>query len=369
MGRTGGGRRSPLAVAVANAVVLAAGLLLFLFGAATLFLPVGTAGEALRPADAPPNLAATGLYSDLASRTIDPRNLPFSPQYPLWSDGATKHRWIHLPEGTAIDASDPDVWVFPAGTKVWKEFSLHGRPVETRLIEALGNGEWRFAAYAWNADGSDALLAPVRGLRDVVEIRPGIRHNIPGVLDCRVCHEGNQVEILGFSALQLSPDRDPNAPNAETLTPNMVDLATLIRQGLLRSYPPDWSKQPPRIDAKSPTARAALGYLHANCGNCHNPANPLAKLGLILRHSVAPGAAGEPALATTLNQTGEFTIPGATRDESFRLRSGDPAHSAILVRMESRNPLRQMPPLGTKIADASAVDLVRRWILEDRIRE
>ena len=67
------------------------------------------------------------------------RNLAFSPQYPLWSDGAAKRRWISLPPGTAIDASRPDAWEFPRGTRLWKEFSLD-RPVETRFIERLPDG-------------------------------------------------------------------------------------------------------------------------------------------------------------------------------------------------------------------------------------
>jgi len=33
--------------------------------------------------------------------------------------------------------------------------------------------------------------------------------------DCRACHEGRTTPVLGFSALQLSPDRDPNAPHAQ----------------------------------------------------------------------------------------------------------------------------------------------------------
>ena len=94
------------------------------------------------PLVAPPSLAGTGLYRDGMVGTIEPGNRPFSPQYPLWSDGATKRRWIHLPDGSRIDVSDPNEWQFPIGTKVWKEFSFAGRKVETRFI-------WRAAADAW----------------------------------------------------------------------------------------------------------------------------------------------------------------------------------------------------------------------------
>ena len=44
---------------------------------------------------------------------------------------------------------------------------------------------------------------------------------------------------------------------------------------------------------------------------------------------------------------------------------GAPASSAIVTRMQSRNPAAQMPPLGTQLVDAQAVALLRRWIEED----
>ena len=53
---------------------------------------------------APQLLSETGLYTGGGTTQIDPRNRPFSPQYPLWSDGAAKRRWIRLPAGAAIES-------------------------------------------------------------------------------------------------------------------------------------------------------------------------------------------------------------------------------------------------------------------------
>ena len=110
------------------------------------------------------HLSETGLYAAGSATAVRADNLPFSPQYSLWSDGATKRRWLHIPPGTSIDASRPDEWDFPPGTKLWKEFS-HGRRVETRLIERLDDGTWRYATYVWNEEGTDARLAPAAGIR------------------------------------------------------------------------------------------------------------------------------------------------------------------------------------------------------------
>jgi len=310
----------------------------------------------------PEDLRSTGLYANFDAKTIDPRNLHYSPQYALWSDGARKQRWIYLPPGAVIDASDPDIWSFPAGTKVWKEFSFGGRRVETRLIESLGEGRLAFAAYAWNADGTEARLAPQKGLKNVVEVRPGLGHDIPGVWDCRACHVGDREEILGFSALQLSADRDPNAPHLEPYTAGMVNLATLIKRNLVHLGPAARGSGALRIGASTPAGRAALGYMHGNCGNCHNPSGPLESRGLILRYSVKPGAPNEAAIVAGLGRPSHFPIPGAEPGASFFIRPGDPAHSAVIYRMATRNPLRQMPPLGTSIEDADALALVKRWI-------
>ena len=82
----------------------------------------------------PERLSETGLYADVATKRVAEGLLAFTPQYPLWSDGARKSRWIALPPGTSIDASDPDAWVFPVGTRLWKEFAFERR-IETRYLE------------------------------------------------------------------------------------------------------------------------------------------------------------------------------------------------------------------------------------------
>jgi hypothetical protein len=193
-------------------------------------------------------------------------------------------------------------------------------------------------------------------------------HNIPAVLDCKACHVNLRTEILGFSALQLSSDRDPLAPHAEPLSPGMANLQTLIERKLLRSFPGGWNGNPIRIAASNPTERAALGYLHANCGNCHNPNGSLEALNLLLRYSVAGPASKGSSVEMAFNKQGRFRIPGAAPDATFLLRPGDPDHSAVLYRMTTRNPYRQMPALGTKLVDDDAATLIRRW-LENKTKE
>ena len=311
---------------------------------------------------APSLLSETGLYAGEGTTEIDPRNRPFAPQYPLWTDGAAKKRWIRLPAGAVIDATNLARWEFPVGTRFWKEFSFNGRKVETRLLWRATKDAWVFATYAWNEDQTEATLAPETGIPGAAEVAPGKRHSIPGIADCRSCHDSARTEILGFTALNLSDDRDPNAPHAETLTKEMITLRTLTEQRLITPTRPELIKTPPRIAADSPTERAALGYLSTNCGSCHNRDSSIASLGLSLKHSDDLAA-----LYTTVNQRGHWVVPEAPEDSRL-INPGRPDASAIIRRVTSRRPLSQMPPLGTVIVDREAVDLLTRWVQELGVR-
>ena len=319
---------------------------------APLSLAVFAAALAAAPPPLPETLAQTGLYADAAMARVHPEARPYSPQYPLWSDGARKQRWLRLPARAAIDAREAGAWEFPPGTRLWKQFS-HGRPVETRYIERLPDGSWRFATYLWNAEGTQARLAPEPGATLAVEGAPGGRYTVPSRGDCLACHDTSATPVLGVSALQLSPVRDPLAPHAETPADEELDLDTLQRDGLLAN----WPGGTPRIDARSPQERAVLGYFHGNCGHCHAAGGGSAAavpvdLALAWRPD-APRAALESLLA------GRPRMAGA---QAGYVQPGDAAASLVLQRMRSTNPFTRMPPLGSGVPDDDALALIGRWI-------
>jgi len=338
--------------------------------AVALLLGVGSllvAGASGRPGavEAPRRLSQTGLYRGPALE-VDPRHLAYSPQYPLWSDGAAKKRWLSLPEGTRIDARDGDRWVFPVGTKFWKEFDFAGRKVETRLIWRATSTTWVFATYLWNEGQTDAERAPREGVPAYVEIAPGKQHSIPGVSDCTNCHEDERTPVLGFDALQLSTDRDPLAPHAEPLKPDMVTLTELVRRRLLTPARDDLVANPPRIRSGNPRTRALLGYFTTNCGSCHRATGTLALLGLDFSHPAsARDEATEPGFATTVGRSGKWAVPGAAPGETRLIEPGAPEKSSVLYRMKSSHVTTRMPPLGTVLPDREAIDLLERWIAEE----
>jgi hypothetical protein len=341
-----------------EAALRAAAALLALF----VGVPMARGDAAAQAAAAlPARLSDTGLFVAGSPTAINPELIAFSPQYPLWSDGATKRRWLYLPPGTAIDATRPEAWEFPNGTRLWKEFSM-GRRVETRYIERLADGSWRFATYIWNADETDAELAPVDGIAAMpLQGSPGKRYAIPAEADCRACHEGAVVPVLGVSALQLSPDRDPLAPHAEMDRADLADLRYLVERGLVRNLPKSLLRHAPRIAASSPTERAALGYLHGNCGHCHNASGPLASLELVLAQDPVATAGAAATLRSLVGRKSRFR-PHGFQGEPQRVTPGRHESSVLAMRMRSRNPMTQMPPLGTQIVDQDGLAIVQRWI-------
>jgi hypothetical protein len=303
-------------------------------------LLLALAGAAIAQGAAPPRtLHETGFGTSLA--------LPFAPQYPLWSDGADKQRWIALPPGTAIDASNPDAWVFPIGTRLWKQFSHAGQPVEMRYSERLADGSWRFATYVWSAGGSDAVLAPARGIAALpVPAAPGGRYAVPSASDCLACHGGAAAPVLGFGALQLA-----------------TMLPMLAERGLVRGLPNELLHTPPRIAASSSAERAALGYLHGNCAHCHHDAGGQVPVRLNLMQRVADAKGSAAAALRSMVAVPSRFQPGEGR--AMTLVPGDASASLIVQRMRVRDARVQMPPLGTDHVDAEALSLLVRWIEQD----
>ena len=317
----------------------------------------------LDPEMLPQHLAETGLYAPDGRGVVAAAVRQFLPQYPLWSDGLMKRRWVCLPEGASIDAASELAWDFPVGTKFWKEFSLNGRRIETRMSWKTSPTRWLMASYVWNENGTDAVLAPPDGLPGVVEIAPGRRHSIPSRSDCTACHGSERTGPLGFNALQLSNGRDPNAIHGDALAPGMVTLADLINQGVLAPAPTHFITDPPRIRTSNSATRSVLGYLASNCMMCHQGGSDGTPLGpsLTMREMLADGDA---AARNLVERPSAWQVPGAAEGHSVVVHPGSPDLSALFVRLRSRAPSSQMPPLGTVLQDQQAIDAIGRWISE-----
>jgi hypothetical protein len=337
---------------------LIACLALLLMAARQQQPPLAASATAVGAVALPERIEETGLFAPGRIDVIAAGLRPFSPQYPLWTDGAAKRRWIQLPAGSTIDGSNARRWEFPIGTKLWKEFSFAGRRVETRLLWKATATGWLAGSYVWNAEGTSAALASEDGVPGAMEIAPGRRHDVPSRADCAACH-GEARRPLGVNPLQLSNDRDPEAIHGEPLTPDMVTLQTLLDEQLLTGADAAWRTNPPRIDARDPATRTVLGYLSANCGACHNGDGQItAQLPSFHHEDVLNG---EAIVAALIGRPSRWQAPGRS-EGTLLIDPALPQASAVLLRMRSRRPSTQMPPLGTVLADQTAVQAIERWI-------
>lgn len=295
-------------------------------------------GPPTPPFPGPIALSETGLYWDLLTKTVAPGVMAFDVRYPLWSDGATKKRWLWLPPAGVIDTANMDVWAFPVGTKAWKEFYVEGKLVETRFLHKQSDG-WLAVAYLWNDEGSDAYAIP-----EGVQNAASTTHDVPNVDQCAQCHGGVGDVLIGVSAFQLSKENGGGF------------LSKLITDGKL-SNPPAAELQVPGDDI----VEDALGYLHGNCGNCHNNESFLAATHVLrlklLAAQVAPEDTG--AYQTAINEPMAHALGGTT----LGLVPGMPNQSQIFYRMGVRDE-NQMPPTGTEVVDPTGLATISAFITQ-----
>jgi hypothetical protein len=288
----------------------------------------------------PAKLSDVGLYGRAPRLDVSLPALPYEPSFPLWSDGGQKDRCLVLPLGTSIDASDKSSYVFPVGTLIFKTFSFRTPqsptevvPVETRLLRLKDDG-WELAAWSWDDAGLDAELLDLRRgtTREVLsETGDVVQHAIPSRLECRQCHESSTSEVLGVNELQLQQ--------------------SLTRSELAAKLSPQPSEPYAELAAHGPLTSQVLGYFVGNCVHCHNGSNGAAS-SFDLR--------ADAALENTI---GVPTASSATAD-GIRVVPGRPDESILYLGVKggSDREVKDMPPLGVTLRDASAVELLRNWI-------
>jgi hypothetical protein len=317
------------------------------------------ARDDVTPDAGPPTLLSqTGLCADVACTKISPDVFAYAPRWALWADAASKNRWIYLPPGTQIDSTNMDTWSFPQGTKLWKEFTSGGTRVETRMFWKQGTDDttgWYQVAYVWNAAQDTATATPLGEMN-----ANGTQHDVPSQSDCRKCHYREDGRILGFAALQLDvPAIQP--PSG----PTVVDLDYLVTNNLLTKPPTKPASGPyfPLWPDTNALDTAALGYLHANCGHCHNPTSDVIntcphsfKLELAQLTSVH----ATDTYTTTINIPPSITLTGAT----YTVTPGNPDTSALYMRFTNPDPAWRMPPLATEVIDPTGQQILHDWIAQ-----
>jgi uncharacterized repeat protein (TIGR03806 family) len=297
--------------------------------------------------------------------------IPYTSVSFLWADGTGKARFIVIPDGEKVTFSEGELWDFPEGTIIVKNFMMPEdardpncgfKPLETRLL-IREDGDWVPEAYVWNEDYTDAER-DVTGESLTVSLinKDGNQENrlykVPKRSECSRCHgrveEGSGLKfnhMLGLVTSQVNADvyRDGEFVN---------QIEWLDDQGIFENEVPDTStlnKLANPMDDDAGVVSRARSYLHANCAHCHRDQADAERSQLYLHYEVedfrdigickSPLAAGAGAGDNTVD-----IFPGAPED------------SIMPYRMNALDPGARMPELATLKVDEFGVNLISDWI-------
>lgn len=267
---------------------------------------------------------------------------PYTLSTPLFTDYASKWRWMYTPPGSELAWKGDGLPDFPVGSVLIKSFGYPAdlrkpganiRMLETRILMKRAGG-WIALPYVWDADGKDATLKRAGYRTDVswthADGKPReISYAVPNANQCKGCHDaGGQLTPIGpkLRNLETGPDR----PAATRPLPR-------------------WD------DAKAPLEQRARAYLDGNCGHCHNRNGPADTSGLWLdwddEHGPNLGIRKRPVAAGRGSGQNEFDI-----------LPGQPDKSILITRMQSLDPGVAMPELGRATVHEEAVSMLSAWI-------
>ena len=300
---------------------------------------------------------------DLAD--LDPVDgmIPYDLNTPLFTDYASKLRFIKLPEGASANFNAKEVLDFPLETILVKNFyypsetSKNGRKlVETRLLVHIPAG-WNALTYVWNEEQTEAVLTlsgesvPVVWKDDNGLIRE-VGYSVPNLVQCKSCHERNgRMTPIGPTVRQLNK----TYPYTAQESTNQIDKWKTL--GLLEGVPTGTLPKLPVWDDESTGTLAdrARAWLEINCAHCHRSEGPAKNSGLhLLTDESDPYRLGvnKPPVAAGRGSAGM----------KYAIVPGKPQESILVHRITSTDPGVMMPELGRKLVHEEGVQLVRDWI-------
>jgi uncharacterized repeat protein (TIGR03806 family) len=331
----------------------------------------------------PRKLSETGLFASTKEHRPAAGLIPYSVIAPQWCDGATKERYLAIPEQGQIEfegmlypfaAGAPPGWKFPDGTVIAETLFLEmearnpasRRRLETRILhhqrltgtEEVGDQYWQGYTYVWNDEQTDAvLLEDPQGRDRAFSIQdkqaPGGRRqqtwHFPSRTECTACHNMAAKYAVGVQTLQMNKDHDYGDARAN-------QLKTFEQIGLFKkplSAPPD--ELPRLVDYRDESQNRDLrarSYLHANCSHCHRRwGGGNAEFQLLATFDLS-----ETGTVNIRPGQGTFNIPNAKI-----IAPREPYRSALFYRISTAGPGR-MPRIGSSVVDEAGVKLIHDWI-------
>ena len=341
------------------------------------------------------SLSSYNLFADAKNPTTNvngTKSLKYELSMPLFTDYATKYRFVVMPEDSTATYSEKEVMEMPVGTVLIKTFSLptdtavrgfeNETLLETRLLIHRENG-WVALPYRWNDEGTEADFVSSGRKFDQTVTHKGeeltFKYVIPSTTDCKECHQildtdengnaiadsgafapiGPKARFLNYSISYSDEDKNQLSKWAELemLSGVPADLSSV---DLIPSFEDDdvdslsnndWSVE--YID------ELARGYLDINCSHCHRPVGSANNYGLFLEYdralSTAVGICKTP-----------LAPPGASEVEQINgtiraIVPGDADNSFMYERVSTDGELK-MPKIGRSLVHTEGAELLKVWI-------
>lgn len=312
------------------------------------------------------NLSEYGFFQgDLSAQNPAEGILPYDLNTPLFSDYASKLRFVKLPQGLAAQYNAYEVLDFPVGTVLIKTFYYPNdmrkpekgrRLLETRLLMHEEDG-WYALPYIWNEAQTEAQLEVTGGTLEVSWKHTDgkkyeLQYSVPNINQCKGCHVKDQkIKPIGPSARQLNRTYAYQEEEEN-------QLQKWSEEGLLTGLPAQ--EEVPLLavwdDPESGTLdERARAYLDINCAHCHATQSPANTSGLLLSYdqtdTTALGIRKTPVAAGR-----------GSGGHQYDILPGHPKESIVWYRMSSEDPGIMMPEIGRKLVHKEGIQLIEAWI-------
>jgi uncharacterized repeat protein (TIGR03806 family) len=308
----------------------------------------------------PARLSDTGCFTDLKTLEPGPDLIPYEVNSPLWTDGAFKPRYMVVPSSEQITIREDGSWAFPDGSVLIKVFGFEfgtGDPESRRAVETRfmvrRDGDWEYATYEWNDEGSEGALLEERKTVEYTIQGEVLEYLFPEYDDCVTCHGEAIDDVLGPKTGQMNRDRQYDL----VVSNQLVAMAEIDLFALDEDEEIDPAAEPRMPNPKTGEGTAeerARAYLDANCAHCHRP-NGYASTGehgLDLRYEVPLEESG---LCDPMRYFTQWEgLP--------RVAPGNPDGSGIVQRFVLEDDVLRMPSTGTSVVDPFGTVLLRDWI-------
>ena len=318
------------------------------------------------------------LFQSQCNPTANPnsRGLAYDLSIPLFTDYASKYRFVFVPEGEKASYVEGEVFDFPVGSVLVKTFSMPSETskdsrgyaienvIETRLLIRKPTG-WVARVYAWDDNKLDATkitsgksIATVLGHGDEIL---QFDYGVPAQGQCTECHQynpGGDKDLQIFSpigskarylnstyAYSTGDENQIEKWVAESLLDgDTVPLASDREQANVFNDYVDVDSIPP-----SEVEAYAKEWLDINCAHCHR----------------VEGGASNTAFksALTANFQGKCEVPvSGAGTGSLIILPGSAESSLLYQRLYTTDPGMTMPPIGRATIHTEGTALVKRWL-------